>query len=79
MTRMTGPDCAVIYVQFNKYTHTHTRTYTKIKIKIKKHTREVLSRRSRQLLQKGFEAPHTFLNIDIYLAYGKLIIRFQAR
>ena len=22
MTRNTGPDCAVIYVQFNKYTHT---------------------------------------------------------
>ena len=38
MTRMTGPDCAVMcnlinththttrYVQFNKYTHTHTHT-----------------------------------------------------
>ena len=24
MTRMTRPDCAVIYVQFNKYTHAHT-------------------------------------------------------
>ena len=43
MTRMIGPDCAVMcnlinththraglrgYVQFNKYTHTHTHTHT---------------------------------------------------
>ena len=44
MTRMTGPDCAIMcnlinththdraglrgYVQFNKYTHTHTHTHT---------------------------------------------------
>ena len=26
----TGPDCGVIYVQFNKYTHTDTHTDTRI-------------------------------------------------